>query len=53
MSWSVGTRHEVHHDQAGYRLGFFEVIGLVDTSEDGPISIGEIPTRKIPHWVFK
>lgn len=54
--WAVGTKHECHHDQAGYRLGYFEVIGLVDCQGDTAdewIAIGEVPNRKIPHWVFK
>lgn len=57
QGWGVGTKHEVHHDQRGYRLGYFEVVGLVDTTgaetTEDFIVIGEVPNHRIPHWVFK
>lgn len=57
QGWGVGTRHECHHDQAGYRLGYFEVVAMLVTSDEATsdewIIIGELPNRKIPHWVFK
>lgn len=49
--YTMGSSHEIHHDQALYHLGTFEVIGIVNykTGEKE----GFIPNRKLGHWVFK
>lgn len=52
QGWGVGTTHEVHHDQAGHRLGYFTVIGIVEFATELLLD-GETVDRKIPHWVFK
>lgn len=50
-SWSVGTVHEIHHDQTLRRLGWFKVVGVVDFRSGE--RTGKVPARKIPHYVFK
>lgn len=50
-SWAVGTTHIAHHDQAGYELGVFTVIGIA-TFATGEL-VGETVNKKIPHQVFK
>jgi hypothetical protein len=51
-SWKIGTIHEVEHDQTGRFQGAFQVIGIA--SFDGiRVTQGEVPDRKLPHWVFK
>jgi hypothetical protein len=51
-AWMVGTRHNAQHDQTGRDLGRFEVVGVV-TFADPAAATGEIPGRKVKHWVFK
>lgn len=53
QGWGIGTAHEAHHDQAGYCLGYFTVIGIVNLAETGITTEGEIPNRKLPLAVFK
>jgi hypothetical protein len=49
--WAVGRCHEIHHDQTFRNFGFFTVTGIRNykTSE----VTGEVPSKKLPHWVFK
>jgi len=49
-STALGTVHSAHHDQAGYYMGTYRVIG--SRTADGEI-IGEMPDRKIPYWTYK
>lgn len=48
--WTIGTRHYIQHDQTMRDLGQFKVVGIA--LPDGTTS-GEVPSRKIKHWVFK
>jgi hypothetical protein len=50
-SWFVGTKHDIAHDQTNEYLGKFEVVGIVNFASGA--TVGEIPTRSWPHWVFK
>jgi hypothetical protein len=52
VGWRVGTQHELHHDQAGYRFGLFTVIGWF-RGVNGDIRVGTIPERKMSLSVFK
>lgn len=49
--WALGTVHSIRHDQTWRNLGTYKVIGIA-SFEDGSI-VGEVPAKKIPHWVFK
>jgi len=51
---TVGLRGEFHADQSGRYLGHGTVLGIVrgDLAE-GLRSEGEIPGKKLSHWVFK
>lgn len=48
--FGLGTRHDFHHDQTGRRLGYLQVVGIVDyrgTNE------GIVPATSLPLAVFK
>lgn len=49
-AWAIGTVHTAHHDQAGYLLGVFTVVGY--RTPDGELH-GDVPTRKHSLAVFK
>lgn len=48
--WNLGNMPGLHHDQAGYYMGHFKVVGWVNGKGD---SAGELPSRKLPLAVFK
>lgn len=50
-NWSIGTYHEVHHDQTLRNAGVFQVIGQADFRTG--TKTGEVPDKKLAHWVFK
>lgn len=52
-AWGIGTHHEIHHDQTRRYLGTFTVVGTRNFSQDLLGGIGNVPDRKIKHWVFK
>jgi hypothetical protein len=49
--WAPGTYHEIYHDQTSRFLGYFKVTG-VTTFATGATE-GEVPSKSLPHWVFK
>lgn len=51
IDWDLGFVTNIHHDQTGRHLGTFKVIGIRDFAMD--YRKGEIPNRKLAHWVFK
>lgn len=50
--FDLGKVNEHRHDQTFRSLGWFKVIGIVEFKENG-VALGEIPNRKIKHWVCK
>jgi hypothetical protein len=50
-AWKIGTSHEIHHDQTFRNLGFFKVVGTHDYKTG--TKAGEVPDKKLAHWVFK
>jgi hypothetical protein len=49
--WAIGTVHEVHHDQTLRSAGEFQVIGKTDFGSH--TATGQVPDKKLAHWVFK
>lgn len=49
--WRLGTWHDFHADQSRRALGAMEVVGTADFSTS--VNHGEVPNRKLPHYVFK
>lgn len=50
-AWEVGTLHSIHHDQSLRHLGYWEVVGTHDYKTG--VTTGEVPDKKLGHWVFK
>jgi hypothetical protein len=48
---TVGSRYDFHHDQSRRAMGLLQVIGTVEFATG--ITEGEIPDKKLPHFVFK
>jgi hypothetical protein len=49
FNWNLNDRKDFVHDQTGRDLGTWLVVGIITpTSTDG-----QIPNRKISHWVAK
>ena len=48
---AVGKRQGFHHDQSQRSMGLLTVTGIV-TFADGS-TLGDIPDKKLPHFVFK
>lgn len=46
----IGDTMEIHHDQTLKRVGLVRIIGRVERDK---ALHGDVPDRKIPHWVFK
>lgn len=56
-----GDLHEFHHDQTCRTLGFWKVVGIVRVTKSEIAGLktttlifeGEVPNRKLSHWVCK
>lgn len=55
-AWSVGAVQRAHHDQSGITKCGWRIVGVVRWNGDGnapEVVAGDVPSRKIPHGVFK
>jgi hypothetical protein len=50
-SWAIGTQHTIIHDQTHRDMGRYEVVGFIDFKSGQ--QMGQVPDRKLRHWVFK
>lgn len=48
---AIGKSQKFHHDQSGRTMGHLRIIGIA-TFATGATE-GEVPDRKLPHFVFK
>jgi hypothetical protein len=51
-AWGVGTVHKLTHDQTGGKFGDFIVEGVANFKTPSQ-NRGEIPNKKLAHWVVK
>lgn len=49
--WTLGTLHDLYHDQTGAQLGRYRVVGVKDFASGE--QAGDVPDYKIKHSVFK
>ncbi len=49
--WTLGTEHDLFHDQTGAQLGRYRVVGVHHFGSGE--KAGDVPDRKIKHSVFK
>ena len=49
--WTLGSEHELYHDQSGAQMGVYKVVGVKDFASGE--QAGNIPNFKIKHAVFK
>lgn len=51
VGWTLGSEHDLYHDQTGAQMGRYKVVGVKDFKSGE--QAGDIPDFKIKHAVFK